>query len=63
MEILRFAHPVQVKTLMPYDRILVEEFVELAELEKDNFIEVTRFDLPVLSHDRGHLRVFIRRYV
>mmetsp|Transcript_21387 Transcript_21387/g.33076 ORF Transcript_21387/g.33076 Transcript_21387/m.33076 type:complete len:352 (-) Transcript_21387:483-1538(-) len=53
VQLLHGAHPVQVQDLVAGYRVQVEEFVELAELEKQNLLEVVLLDLPVLDLGAG----------
>ena len=53
MELLGTAHPVQVEKLLTDDGIVVEDFIELAELEEQNLVKVVLLDLPELLLGRG----------
>lgn len=43
-------HPFQVQQLVAQQCVLVEQLVELAQLEKYDFVEVLRLYLPILLH-------------
>ena len=47
---------------MAEDGIIVEDLVELADLEEEDFVEVFAFDVPVLLHTSTKLDEFISRH-
>ncbi len=55
MKLLCPAHPVQIKEFLAYNSVLVEDFVELAELKEKNLLIVGRLYLPVLRHGGSKL--------
>lgn len=44
------AHPLEIQMFIADECILIEHFVELAQLEEDEFVEVLALDMPVLPH-------------
>ena len=55
-------HPAEVQDPVAEDGIIVEDLVELADLEEEDFVEVFAFDVPVLLHTSTKLDEFIRRH-
>mmetsp|Transcript_16101 Transcript_16101/g.39804 ORF Transcript_16101/g.39804 Transcript_16101/m.39804 type:complete len:228 (+) Transcript_16101:2861-3544(+) len=49
-----FAHPLEVADVLCQVRIVEKHLVELPHLEQQHFVEVFRFDFPVLLHHRRH---------
>jgi hypothetical protein len=48
-------HPVQVEHPVAYDRILIKQLVELAQLKEDDRIKILGLHLPVLGHGRTEI--------
>lgn len=57
------AHPFQLKVFVAHRCILVEHFVELAELEEDDLVEVVALYPPVLLHCFSEALGSLRRNV
>lgn len=57
------SHPFQLKVFVAHCGVFVEHFVELAELEEDDLVEVFAFDTPVLLHCFSEAFRSIRRNV
>ena len=52
MQLSRVTHPVEIKDFLTCDGIVVEDFVKLSQLEKENLLIVELLYLPVLLHGR-----------
>lgn len=50
VEFFGTAHPIEVKELLTYNGVVVEDLVEFAEFEQQNLLIISSLDLPVLSH-------------
>ena len=59
MHFMLSAHPVEFKKDVACNCILIEHFVKSTKFEKQHFIEIILFVVPVLNHARSKILKFV----
>jgi hypothetical protein len=61
VKFLTTPHPIKIEQALADNCVAVENFVELAQLKKENFLEIVLLDFPKLVHARGKVFPVLRR--